>query len=140
MENIEKSQSSKRKIRVLLAKPGLDGHDRGIRVVAVALRDAGMEVIYTGLYRTPEEIVNMAVQEYVDVIGISLLSGSHDAVVPEVMKLLKKKKSDNIMVIVGGIIPPVDIPFLKECGVKEVFTSGTPTSKIVEFIKEHLNT
>src|SRR3972149_8865553 len=130
MENIEKIQSSKRKIRVLLAKPGLDGHDRGIRVVAVALRDAGMEVIYTGLYRTPEEIVNMAIQEYVDVIGISLLSGSHDAIIPEVMKLLKEKKADNIIVVVGGIIPPVDIPFLKECGVKEIFLPGVYTSKI----------
>lgn len=127
---------SGRKIRVLIAKPGLDGHDRGAKVVARALRDAGFEVIYTGLRQTPEQIVNTALQEDVDVIGLSILSGAHNVLVPRIMELLKEKGMEDVMVLVGGIIPDVDIPFLKSVGVSEIFLPGTSTEDIIKFIKE----
>ncbi|MGQ9619329.1 MAG: cobalamin B12-binding domain-containing protein, partial [Candidatus Aminicenantia bacterium] len=129
---------SKRKIRVLIAKPGLDGHDRGAKVVARALRDAGFEVIYTGLRQTPEQIVNTAVQEDVDVIGISILSGAHNALFPRIMELLKEKGMRNVIVIAGGIIPEVDIPFLKSIGIEEIFLPGTSTEDIINFINERV--
>lgn len=128
----------KRKIRVLIAKPGLNGHDRGAKVVARALMDAGMEVIYTGLRQTPEQIVETAVQEDVDVVGLSILSGAHPILVPEVTKLLKERGLDDVLVLVGGIIPEEDIPDLKKAGVAEVFGPGTPTHEIVEYIKRHV--
>ena len=124
-------------IRVLVAKPGLDGHDRGAKVVARALRDAGMEVIYTGLRQTPEMVVNAALQEDVDVIGLSILSGAHNAIVPRVVELLKEQKMDDVLVLVGGIIPDQDIPALKTLGVKGVFQPGTPMDEIVQFIREN---
>ncbi|RPJ23161.1 MAG: cobalamin B12-binding domain-containing protein [Desulfobacteraceae bacterium] len=127
--NVEK------KIRVLAAKPGLDGHDRGIKVVASALMDAGMEVIYTGLRQTPRQIVEAAVQEDVDVIAMSILSGAHDYLFPKVMELLKEKGVEDIMVIGGGIIPDEDVPSLKACGIAEIFGPGTNTQDIVGFIK-----
>src|SRR5512136_1759720 len=114
-----------RKIRVLIAKPGLDGHDRGAKVVARALRDAGMEVIYTGLRQTPEDIVEAAIQEDVDAVGLSCLSGAHMALFPEVVKLLKQKKAEDIVVVGGGIIPDEDVPKLKDAGIKAVFGPGT---------------
>jgi methylmalonyl-CoA mutase C-terminal domain/subunit len=126
-----------RKIRVLIAKPGLDGHDRGAKVVARALRDAGMEVIYTGLHQTPEQIVQTAMQEDVDAIGLSCLSGAHDVLFPRVMELVKKNKL-NVLVTAGGIIPEEDIPMLKKCGIAAVFGPGTPIEEIVEFHKKHL--
>lgn len=129
---------SKRKIRVLIAKPGLDGHDRGAKVVARSLRDVGFEVIYTGLRLTPEQIVNTAVQEDVDVIGLSILSGAHNALVPRIMELLKEKEMEDVLVVVGGIIPDVDIPFLKSIGVSEIFLPGTSTEEIVKFINERV--
>lgn len=129
---------SKRKIRVLIAKPGLDGHDRGAKVVARSLRDAGFEVIYTGLRLTPEQIVNTAVQEDVDVIGLSILSGAHNALVPKIMELLKEKEMEDVLVVVGGIIPDMDIPFLKSVGVSEIFLPGTSTEEIVRFINERV--
>ncbi|HHY04217.1 MAG TPA: cobalamin B12-binding domain-containing protein [Thermoanaerobacterales bacterium] len=125
-------------IRVLVAKPGLDGHDRGAKVIARALRDAGMEVIYTGLRQTPEQIVEAAIQEDVDAIGLSILSGAHNFLFPKVVELLKKEGADDILVIGGGVIPDEDIPGLKEAGIAEIFTPGTPTSRIVEFIKENV--
>ena len=131
--------SETRKIRVLLAKPGLDGHDRGAKVVARALRDAGMEVIYTGLRQTPEMIVEAASQEDVDVVGLSILSGAHGNLVPRVMRLLKEKGMGDVRVFVGGIIPEADIPDLKAAGVTEVFGPGTPTSRIAEEIRRALN-
>jgi methylmalonyl-CoA mutase C-terminal domain/subunit len=126
------------KIRVLVAKPGLDGHDRGAKVIARALRDAGMEVIYTGLRQTPEMVVNAALQEDVDVVGMSILSGAHNAIVPRVAELLKESKMDDVLVLVGGIIPDQDIPGLKAVGVKGVFQPGTPMDDIVQFIKENV--
>lgn len=129
---------SKRKIRVLIAKPGLDGHDRGAKVVARSLRDVGFEVIYTGLRLTPEQIVNTAVQEDVDVIGLSILSGAHNALVPRIMELLKEKEMEDVLVVVGGIIPDVDIPFLKSIGVSEIFLPGTSTEEIIKFINERV--
>ncbi|WP_366018198.1 cobalamin B12-binding domain-containing protein [Thermanaeromonas sp.] len=125
-----------RKIRVLIAKPGLDGHDRGAKVIARALRDAGMEVIYTGIRQTPEQIVAAAVQEDVDVVGLSLLSGAHLHLFPKVVKLLREQVGDKVLVIGGGIIPEEDIPILKEQGVAAIFGPGTPTSVIIDFIKE----
>jgi len=121
--------------RILIAKPGLDGHDRGAKVVAQALRDAGYEVIYTGLRHTPDEIVKIALEEDVRVIGLSLLSGAHKHLCPKVANLLKEKKAGDIFILVGGIIPEQDIAFLKENGIKEVFTPGTPTSAIIEYIR-----
>ncbi len=126
-----------KKIRVLVGKPGLDGHDRGAKVVAAALRDAGMEVIYTGLHQTCEAIVEAAIQEDVDVIGLSILSGAHMTIFPKVMKLLKEKKA-NIPVIGGGIIPLEDIKKLEKTGVKKLFGPGTPTSEIVDWIKNNI--
>lgn len=128
-----------RPIRVLVAKPGLDGHDRGAKVIARALRDAGMEVIYTGLRQTPEQIVEAAIQEDVDVVALSILSGAHNTLFPKITKLLKERGADDILVIGGGVIPEEDIPFLKEHGIAEIFTPGTPTSAVIEYIKEHAN-
>jgi methylmalonyl-CoA mutase C-terminal domain/subunit len=125
-----------RKIRILVGKPGLDGHDRGAKVVARALRDAGYEVIYTGLHQTPEMIVNTAIQEDVDAIGLSILSGAHNYLFPEVIRLLKEHQADDIVVFGGGIIPEQDIPALKTAGVTEVFTPGTPLQTITDFVKE----
>lgn len=127
-----------RRIRVLIAKPGLNSHDRGAKVVARALRDAGMEVIYTGLRQTPEQIVETALQEDVDVIGLSILSGAHLALFPKIMELLKEKGMDDVLVVAGGIIPEEDIPLLKKMGIAEVFGPGTPTDEIVKFIREHV--
>jgi methylmalonyl-CoA mutase C-terminal domain/subunit len=129
-----------KKIRILIAKPGLDGHDRGAKVVARALRDAGMEVIYTGLRQTPEMIVKAAVQEDVDVIGLSILSGAHMYVFPEVLKLLKENDAEDIMVFGGGIIPEEDIKKLKELGVAEIFLPGADTNEIVKFLKDKIKT
>ncbi|MBM4284516.1 MAG: cobalamin B12-binding domain-containing protein [Deltaproteobacteria bacterium] len=127
-----------RKIRVLAAKPGLDGHDRGIKVICAALRDAGMEVIYTGLRQTPEQIVNAAVQEDVDVIAMSCLSGAHTYLFPRVMELLRDKKIDDILVMGGGIIPEEDGPAMKGAGIAAIFTPGTDTGDIVSFIRDNL--
>ncbi len=129
---------SDRKIRVLVAKPGLDGHDRGAKVIARALRDAGMEVIYTGLRQTPEMIVNASLQEDVDVIGLSILSGAHNAIVPRVMDMLRQNKMDDVLVLVGGIIPDVDIDALKKAGVAGIFQPGTPMDDIVQFIRSNV--
>src|ERR1700675_4678835 len=123
------------KIRVLVAKPGLDGHDRGAKVIARALRDAGMEVIYTGLRQTPEMIVSASLQEDVNVIGLSILSGAHNAIVPRVMDLLKQNKMDDVLVIVGGIIPDQDMDNLKKAGVAAIFQPGTSMDDIVQFIR-----
>lgn len=128
---------SQRKLRVLVAKPGLDGHDRGAKVIARALRDAGMEVIYTGLRQTPEQVVEAAVQEDVDVLGLSMLSGAHNTIVPKIMAGLKEQGADDITVVVGGIIPTEDEPALKEMGVAAVFGPGTSLQAIVEFIQQH---
>jgi len=128
-----------RKIRVLLAKPGLDGHDRGVRVVARALRDAGMEVIYTGLHKSPEQIVEAALQEDADVVGLSSLSGSHMALFPKIIELLEQNSMiDDTLVIAGGIIPDVDIPTLQKLGIKGIFGPGSNTEDIVNFIRENL--
>lgn len=124
------------KIRVLVAKAGLDGHDRGAKVVAAALRDAGMEVIYTGLRQTPEMIVEAAIQEDVDAIGISILSGAHMTIFPRILNLMKEKKVDDILLFGGGIIPEEDLIKLKELGVGELFTPGTPTTEIIKFLKD----
>jgi methylmalonyl-coA mutase C-terminal domain len=126
------------KIRVLVAKPGLDGHDRGAKVVARALRDAGFEVVYTGLRQTPEEIAEAALQEDVNVIAMSILSGAHPHLFPKVVDLVRSKGMKDVLIIGGGVIPEGDIPALKQAGVAEVFTPGTPTSAIVDFIKAHV--
>lgn len=128
-----------KKIRVLIAKPGLDGHDRGAKVISRALRDAGMEVIYTGLRRTPEEIVFTAVQEDVDVIGLSLLSGAHNTLFPKILSLLKEQGAGDIPVIAGGIFPEQDIQHLREAGIAMVFLPGTSTSEIVNWIQENIS-
>ncbi|NIO38416.1 methylmalonyl-CoA mutase [Candidatus Bathyarchaeota archaeon] len=125
---------SARKIRVLIAKPGLDSHDRGAKIVARALRDAGMEVIYTGLRQTPEQIVETALQEDVDVIGLSILSGAHKALFPRIMELLKKKGLTDVIVFAGGIIPEEDVQEMKKLGIKEIFGPGTATDRIVQFV------
>ncbi|KAB3532387.1 cobalamin B12-binding domain-containing protein [Alkaliphilus pronyensis] len=128
-----------RPIRVLVAKPGLDGHDRGAKVIARALRDAGMEVIYTGLRQTPEQIVQSAIQEDVDVVALSILSGAHNHLLPKVVELLKNEKVyEEMLVIGGGVIPDEDIPGLKESGLAGIFTPGTPTQATIDFIKENL--
>ena len=124
-----------RKLRVVIAKPGLDGHDRGAKVIARALRDAGMEVIYTGLRQTPEMIASAALQEDADCIGLSILSGAHNHIVPRLMQLLAEKGLEDVLVVIGGIIPDVDIPKLKEMGVKGIFLPGTPMQEIIEFIQ-----
>ena len=124
-----------RKIRVVVAKPGLDGHDRGAKIIARALRDAGMEVIYTGLHQTPEQIVETVLQEDADAVGLSILSGAHMTLVPRIIELLREQDAGDVVVTVGGTIPNQDIPELKELGVAEVFTPGAPTAKIIEFIE-----
>jgi methylmalonyl-CoA mutase, C-terminal domain len=129
---------STRKIRVLVAKPGLDGHDRGAKVIARALRDAGMEVIYTGLRQTPEMIAAAALQEDVDAVGVSILSGAHNTLCPRIVQLLREKGMDNVLVLVGGIVPQEDLPRLKEQGVAEVFLPGTNTDVIVKFLEDNV--
>src|SRR5260221_5105614 len=130
----EAAPRREKKIRVLIAKPGLDGHDRGAKIIARALRDAGMEVIYTGLRQTPEMIASAAVQEDVDVIGLSILSGAHNTLCPQLMSLLRDKGMDDVTVVLGGIIPEADIPALKKVGIAEIFLPGTSTQDIVPFI------
>jgi methylmalonyl-CoA mutase C-terminal domain/subunit len=127
-----------RPIRVLVAKPGLDGHDRGAKVIARSLRDAGMEVIYTGLRQTPEQIVAASIQEDVDVVAMSILSGAHNHLFPKVVRLLKEEGVDDILILGGGVIPEEDIPGLLEGGLKAIFTPGTPTTEVVEFIKANI--
>ena len=129
---------AERKIRVLVAKPGLDGHDRGAKVIARALRDAGMEVIYTGLRQTPEKIASAAVQEDVDALLMSILSGAHDYLFPRVMELLREKGVKDILVLGGGVIPDEDIPALKSVGIKDVFDPGTSTETIVKYVQENV--
>lgn len=126
------------KIRVLVAKPGLDGHDRGAKVIARALRDAGMEVIYTGLRQTPEMIVNAALQEDVDVIGLSILSGAHNSIVPRVTALMKEKQMDDVLLVLGGTIPEQDVPFLNQQGVTGIFGPGTSMEQIITFIRANV--
>ena len=130
--------SSSKKIRVLVAKPGLDGHDRGAKIVARALRDAGMEVIYTGLRQTPEMVVSAALDEGVHCIGLSILSGAHNALFPKIMELLKEEGADDILVVGGGIIPEDDIPDLKKAGIAAIFGPGTPLDEIIEYIKANV--
>ena len=127
--------TSNRKIRVVVAKPGLDGHDRGAKIIARALRDAGMEVIYTGLHQTPEQIVETVLQEDADAVGLSILSGAHMTLVPKVIELLREQEAGDVVVTVGGTIPARDIDELKELGVAEVFTPGAPTQAIIDFIQ-----
>lgn len=129
---------TERPIRVLVAKPGLDGHDRGAKIVARALRDAGMEVIYTGLRQTPEQIVSAAVQEDVDAIGISILSGAHNTILPRICALLREQGMEDVLLVVGGIIPSEDIQALKQAGVSEIFQPGVSTQTIVDFIRTHI--
>ncbi|MBD0290093.1 MAG: cobalamin B12-binding domain-containing protein [Thermoleophilia bacterium] len=129
---------SRRKIRVVIAKPGLDGHDRGAKIIARALRDAGMEVIYTGLHQTPEQIVETALQEDADAVGISILSGAHMTLVPRILDGLRKQGLEDVLVVVGGTIPREDVRALKEQGVAEVFTPGAPVSAIVDFLRERV--
>src|SRR6187401_2842892 len=126
---------SRRKIRIVVAKPGLDGHDRGAKIIARALRDAGMEVIYTGLHQTPEQIAETVIQEDADAVGLSILSGAHMTLVPRVVELLRDQGADEVVVTVGGTIPADDIPELKKLGISEVFTPGAPTDEIVDFIR-----
>ena len=127
-----------RKVRVVIAKPGLDGHDRGAKVIARALRDAGMEVVYTGLRQTPEQIVAAALQEDADVVGLSILSGAHNHIAPRLMELLRANGLDDVLVVIGGIIPDVDVPRLHEIGVKGVFLPGTPMKDIIDFINANV--
>jgi methylmalonyl-CoA mutase C-terminal domain/subunit len=129
------SAPAQRKIRVVVAKPGLDGHDRGAKIIARALRDAGMEVIYTGLHQTPEQIVETVIQEDADAVGLSILSGAHMTLVPRVVELLRRQGVDDVLVTVGGTIPNDDIAPLKELGIAEVFTPGAPTQTIIDFIR-----
>ena len=129
---------AEKRIRVLVAKPGLDGHDRGAKVVARALRDAGFEVIYTGLRQTPEQIVEAALSEDVNVVALSLLSGAHNTLFPKIVDMLKEKGMGDVLVLGGGVIPDADIPGLKAAGIAEVFTPGTPTSAVIDFIKAHV--
>ncbi|MEW6377048.1 MAG: cobalamin B12-binding domain-containing protein [Thermodesulfobacteriota bacterium] len=128
-----------RKIRVLIAKPGLDGHDRGAKVIARALRDAGMEVIYTGIRQTPEQIANAAIQEDVDIVGLSSLSGAHNNLFPKIVQILREKGAGDILVFGGGIIPVDDIPGLKKSGVKEIFLPGSSTEDIIKYIHENVH-
>jgi methylmalonyl-CoA mutase C-terminal domain/subunit len=133
------SATTSKKIRVVVAKPGLDGHDRGAKIIARALRDAGMEVIYTGLHQTPEQIVETVLQEDADAVGLSILSGAHMTLVPRVVELLREQEAGDVVVTVGGTIPQDDIPELKELGVAEVFTPGAPTQDIVDFIRSSVS-
>jgi len=128
-----------RKLRILMAKPGLDGHDRGVKVVARALRDAGFEVVYTGLHQTPEQIVSAAIQEDVDAVGLSLLSGAHRVLFPKVVELLKDQQSGDIQVFGGGIIPKDDFPWLKEKGIRAVFTPGASTEDIIDWVRTNIH-
>src|SRR3954449_9579121 len=137
-EDARERQSSGRKIRVVVAKPGLDGHDRGAKIIARALRDASMEVIYTGLHQTPEQIVETVIQEDADAAGLSILSGAHMTLVPKVAQLLKEQGAEDVVLVVGGTIPHDDIPQLKELGVAEVFTPGSPTQEIVDFLRSNV--
>jgi methylmalonyl-CoA mutase C-terminal domain/subunit len=130
--------AGKRRVRVMVAKPGLDGHDRGARIIARAYRDAGYEVVYTGLHQTPEEIVEAAIQEDVDMIGLSSLAGAHKYLFPRTIEVLKERGADDIVVVGGGIIPEDDIRWLKERGVREVFTPGTPLNQIVKWVEDNI--
>jgi methylmalonyl-CoA mutase C-terminal domain/subunit len=130
------ASTSTKKIRVVVAKPGLDGHDRGAKIIARALRDAGMEVIYTGLHQTPEQIVETVIQEDADAVGLSILSGAHMTLVPRIVELLREQGVDDVLLTVGGTIPAEDIPQLKELGVAEVFTPGASTQDIIDFIQD----
>jgi methylmalonyl-CoA mutase C-terminal domain/subunit len=134
-ETAPEQQATGRKIRVVVAKPGLDGHDRGAKIIARALRDAGMEVIYTGLHQTPAQIAETVIQEDADAVGLSILSGAHMTLVPKVVQMLRDQGIDDVVITVGGTIPAEDIPELKELGVAEVFTPGAPTQEIVDFIR-----
>jgi methylmalonyl-CoA mutase C-terminal domain/subunit len=134
------SAATQTKIRVVVAKPGLDGHDRGAKIIARALRDAGMEVIYTGLHQTPEQIVETVIQEDADAVGLSILSGAHLTLVPRIVELLREQGVDDVLVTAGGTIPAEDVPVLKEAGVAEVFGPGTPTQAIIDFIVEGVRT
>ena len=134
-ETAQDRPATGRKIRVVVAKPGLDGHDRGAKIIARALRDAGMEVIYTGLHQTPEQIVETVIQEDADAVGLSILSGAHMTLVPRIAKLLREEAADDVVLVVGGTIPADDIPELKELGVSEVFTPGSPVQDIISFIE-----
>ena len=134
-ETSSELRSGARKIRVVVAKPGLDGHDRGAKIIARALRDAGMEVIYTGLHQTPEQIVETAIQEDADAVGVSILSGAHMTLVPRIVDLLKQEGAEDVLVVVGGTIPTDDVPELKRLGVAEIFTPGASVQQIVEFIE-----
>jgi methylmalonyl-CoA mutase C-terminal domain/subunit len=136
---LETEPMTEKKIRILLAKPGLDGHDRGVKVIARTLRDAGMEVIYTGLRQTPEQIINAALQEDVDAIGLSILSGAHMHLFPRIMELRREKQLDGVMVFAGGIIPDQDIAKLKEMGVAEIFPPGSSLEEIVTFVKTKIS-
>uniref|UniRef100_A0A831XFJ5 Cobalamin B12-binding domain-containing protein n=1 Tax=Geobacter metallireducens TaxID=28232 RepID=A0A831XFJ5_GEOME len=129
---------TERTLRILVGKPGLDGHDRGAKIIARAFRDAGFEVVYTGLHQTPEQIVSAAIQEDVDAVGLSILSGAHNALLPRVCQLLKEKGADDIVVFGGGVIPDDDIPGLKQAGIREVFTPGTSTEAIVKWVRENV--
>jgi methylmalonyl-CoA mutase C-terminal domain/subunit len=137
LRRLNKEMSTKRRIRIVVAKPGLDSHDRGAKVIARAFRDAGMEVIYTGLWQTPEQIVETALQEDVDVVALSILSGAHMTLFPKITKLMKQKGLNDILVLGGGVIPDEDIPALKKIGIAEIFGPGTPTNKIIKFIKQN---
>ncbi len=132
--------NAEKRIRVLIAKPGLDGHDRGAKVLALGLRDEGMETIYTGLRQTPEKIVQTAIQEDVDVVGLSCLSGAHKYLFPRVVELLKERGMKDVLVIGGGIIPPEDVPFLKEKGISEIFGPGTSIKEIAQYIRQNVKT
>jgi len=138
MRKVESRMKPERKIRVVIAKPGLDGHDRGAKVIARALRDAGMEVIYTGLRQTPEQIVEAALQEDADVVGVSILSGAHNHICPRLVELLKAKGMNDVLVVVGGIIPDVDIPTLNALGIEGIFQPGTPMQAIIDFIGRYV--
>ena len=138
--NCSTEESMARKIRVLVAKPGLDGHDRGAKVIARALRDAGMEVIYTGIRQTAEQIANAAIQEAVDIVGLSSLSGAHNALFPKVVQILKEKGAEDIIVFGGGIIPVDDIPVLKKAGIREIFQPGASTEDIIKYIQKTVKT
>lgn len=136
--DIPKGKKPGRKVRILVGKPGLDGHDRGAKIIARALRDAGFEVIYTGLHQTPEMIVNAAVQEDVDGIGLSILSGAHNYLFPRIVDMLREKNMENVVLFGGGIIPDEDIPKLKKKGVDRVFTPGTPLQEIIDYVRERV--
>jgi len=138
-ETSEQDRSTGRKIRVVVAKPGLDGHDRGAKIIARALRDAGMEVIYTGLHQTPEQIVATALQEDADAVGLSVLSGAHMTLVPKIVELLKDEEAEDVVLVLGGTIPKDDVAELKELGVDEVFTPGSSVQEIVDFIEKSVS-